>query len=690
MSIKKKLDDILERKAFDQLLEYTEPSSWQSMNETEKELLGLLFISQGEHQMLNGDNKGISSFDLATQIAPQSSQVHYRQAFAYATQKNNIIFLKKASAALDKAVTLDPSHLNAWQSWANLLVNMGIMQDNSSWLYQANEKFNKIQDLIKIQNQPSNTAELTWQWAKCWFHIGKHSGEASDFFQSVEKFRQAAHHGCDHHSFYHDFGNTLADLADLLKRKDLLIEAASHFHKSTSAAPHEPEGWLRLGHTYQQLHRYDPHPNYFQQSDECFKRAVDMTPHDSNLWSRWAELCVHNGTSTNNIEDVKDSIEKFAKADSLDPHNPAILLPWAEALIFMAAHHENLELINEAESKVLTAIHSTPEDPLGWYWYGICRSELGRYFSTESYYRQAIEKFQYALLLTPSNPHILYHIGLAHFSLGDLLNNPSILEEGLEFFKKCATYQEGNSPQFLNDWGVALMKLGEITHEKAYIEEAVAKFDDAIGLCTQTSEEVDLEWLYNYGCAMDFLGDFQDESIYYEKAIQILSYVVEKDPQQQDAQYHLALALFHNGELNSDIDQLHQSIRLFHEITQDEQEDEIMWNDYGLALLNLAVLIDDAANSEESRHLLEQAENKLQRSSALGNKYSYYNLACVHALIGNISSAMHYMERAESCNAIPPLAELMNDEWLENLQSQPVFRQFISRLILKHKENQED
>ena len=689
MSIQKKLDKIFEKKEFEKLSEYYEPNSWDPLNDKERESLALLFITHGEHQLQNGDHKGIQNFELATKVDPSNPAVHYRQAFAYAAQKESINCLKEASKALDKTVTLDPNHINAWQSWGNILVDIGIMQENASWLYEADEKFTRVRDLIKAKENVSHDADLLWQWAKCWFHIGKHSGEAVDFLQSLEKFRHADRVGCTNHDFYKDFGNTLADLASLLKRKDLLVEAASHFQKLTHALPSDPQAWLSLGCTFLQLHRHDPLIDYFHQSNDCFSRVMDINPDDSILWHRWAELCVNHGTSTNNIEEIKNSIDKFIKADHIDPQNPDVLLSWAEALIFMASQEENLEYLHEAENKVRLAVTVAPENYQGWYWYGICRSEMGRYFAADSYYRQALEKFQYASKLNPSSTHILYHIGLTHFSIGDLTNETSEIEKCINVFKQCANDNEAITPQFYNDWGIALMKLSEITHDKSHLEEAVTKFDDAIALCAKNSEEVDLEWLYNYGCALDFLGDFHDELIYYEKAIQILSYVVEQDPQEQDARYHLALALFHKGELNSDIDDLHQSINLFHELSQNDPEDEIIWNDYGLVLLNLAVLIEDPGQSEESLHLLEQAEHKLLQASSLGNKYSFYNLACLYSLTNNVQASMQYMERAESNTALPPLAELMNDEWLENLQAEPSFRLFISRLILKHKDSED-
>ena len=337
-------------------------------------------------------------------------------------------------------------------------------------------------------------------------------------------------------------------------------------------------------------------------------------------------------------------------------------------------------MLRDAESKIGLVLKAIPQQPEAWYIYGLCLSEFGRYFSADEYYFQAIDKFQRGLELKSSHPLLMHGMALAYYAIGELKGERQAIEASIRFFGQAAEQGGRLCSQFLSDWGVALMKLGEITSERSFIEEAAAKFEEAISsrLDALDGEEIELEWLYNYGCAMDFLGDFYDESIYYEKAVQVLTHVLKLDPDYIHARYNLALALSHIGELNADVDSFHCAIEQFEAVVLHDPEDEVAWNDYGISLLNLATLTADPVHSEKAQDFFDEAEVKLQHAAALGNLYAYYSLACLYALTNNAAAAIHYLEKAEQCDALPFFDDVIHDEWLDGLRDQPAYRRFIS------------
>ena len=244
-------------------------------------------------------------------------------------------------------------------------------------------------------------------------------------------------------------------------------------------------------------------------------------------------------------------------------------------------------------------------------------------------------------------------------------------------------------PQILNDWGYALLKLAELTSNKNYVETALDKFEQAI---TRQSKEygnaaIDPEWFYNYGCALDFLGDFNEDVTYYEKAVYVLSKTIQLDPTYTDARYNLALALSHLGEATADIEALNRANDHFQILLSQDNEDEMGWNDWGLTLLTLAHLLDDKALPHQSQKLYEQAENKLHHAAALGNIHSFYNLTCLYSLTENYTAAIYSLERAELAGALPSLDDLMHDEWLEGLRQTEGFRHLISQIFSKHEKD---
>lgn len=688
MSIHKKLKSILDAQAFEKLSAYVEPDSWDTMNETERELLGILFVKQGEIQLIKGDSSFAQSFELASKIAPHSATIQFAQAMAYAGQAQNIRCLTEACKAFERTTSLNSSHLGAWHSWGNVLVTLGIINDNISSFYQADEKFAEIERQAVEPLDEHYLADLYWHWGVCWLHIGKLSGEAVDFSSAMEKFRIAELKGCDEGEYHNDYGNVLIDLGCLLGGKNFFEEAAVHFKKYTKLIPKRFEGWLNLATCYQRLYDFSIEPKYFHEADECYEHAIALSPNDANIWFGWAELYAMSGKVIRDIERVKASFEKFESAYTLEPHSPQVLLHWGEAQMLVAIYNENLEMLREAEQKIRMATEVWRDNPDAWYVYGACLSEFGRYFSDAHYYYQAIEKFQSGLSITHNHPLLLHGMALAHFSIGELTDDIVMVEQSIRFCNQIAEMEGQLVPQFLSDWGVALMKLGEMSYERSHIEAAAEKFEQAINQRIETAngEDIDLEWLYNYGCAMDFLGDFHEEAIYYEKAIQVLAHLLTMEPQHQQARYHLALAFFHLGELNADVESLHKAIDLFHELVLHDPEDEMAWNDYGATLLNLAVLISDPGQEEEGRQVFEQAESKLHQAVALGNMNAYYNLACLYALTNNVKAAVHYLDKADNCEVLPPITEVLHDEWLENLQDEPLFREFISRLINKRKD----
>ncbi|MEI8124811.1 MAG: hypothetical protein WCG42_03560 [Parachlamydiaceae bacterium] len=689
MSIQEKFKAILANQAFDELVSYMEPMTWDTMSHHERELLGILFVKQGELQMRQGDKRVLESFELASRIASHSPFVFFQQALVYASQGQNIRCLTAAASCLEKATEMDPHFVNAWHSWGNILVRMGVFYENGDYFTQADEKFKEGERVGKL----TDTAQLDtfyWHWGVVSYHQGKLSGEAVDFFSALEKFRMAEEQGQDIGEFHNDYGNILIELACLIGREELFLEAADHYEKASISSPTNYEVWLNLACTQQRLYNFTESSEYFYKADECFERSIDLNKADGTIWLRWAELHADFGKNEHDAEWVQSSFSKFKQSAEIEGNNPYIILKWGEAEMVTAAYSENLELLRVAEVKIRDALNALPEDPEAWYIHGTCLSEFGRYFTDAEYYEKAIDNFQKGLSLNAVHYRLLHGIVLAYLAIGELKDDMVAIERAVSYCNQAADKGVRISPQFLSDWGVALMKLGEMTNDRAHIEKAAEKFEQAISsrLDTVEGDDVELEWLYNYGCSLDFLGDFHDEAIYYERAIQVLLHVLKLDPEYHHARYNLALSLSHLGELNSDVSLFNNSVEIFQQVVQHDPEDEVAWNDYGLAFLHLAVLTNDpTTHSDMSQKFFSLAEMKLQQSLALGNQHAFYNLACLHALNNNPEAALHYLERAEQSEALPNLDDVIHDEWLDSLRDQPAYRLFISRILNKQGED---
>lgn len=686
MSLQKKFEQVLVTNAFEEINPYRTPDAWTTLSLDEKELLGLLLVKEGEELLKKGDSKVLENFQLASEVAAHSPRIFYRQGLVYATQDQNIRCLMAARQALEKAVQLDPKFSKAWHALGNILVRIGFFYDDAAYFQEADLIFLEVEKIfLENPSQCIHDENFYWHWGVCWYFLGKNSEEAVDFYCALQKFRKAAEDGYEHPEFFNDFGNALVELGCLLNRKDLFYEALHFYRKCVGMQPDKIEGWVNLACIYHRLYDLSGNHEFLLLSEEAFEKSAEINSSYYLLWVKWGELYINAFKIQRDVERLRASCEKFEKAYSIEPDNDQVFIKWGEAQMLLGANLEELDLLRESELKIAKALEAYPEDPYIWYIYGLCHSEYGRYFEEENHYLKAIEKFKYALTLNDSLHFLWYGMALAHFAIGELRDDVQMLEKCVHYCNQALEFGGEAFSQFWNDWGVALLKLGELSGEKKHVISAVEKFEQAIDKWKEDfeGESVDLEWLYNYGCALDYLGDFTEDSICYEKAVQVLSFILQQEPEYTHARYNLALALSHLGEVTEDLDCFYKAIGLFQELLHDNHEDDMAWNDWGLTLLNLAALIHDPIHPETSQKIFLQAESKLLYAIALGSEQAFYNLACLHSLMGNYSIAMHYLERAQLCGALPSLDDVMHDEWLDGLRGTPAFRQFITQLVSK-------
>ncbi|MCB1134742.1 MAG: hypothetical protein KDK78_00620, partial [Chlamydiia bacterium] len=439
------------------------------------------------------------------------------------------------------------------------------------------------------------------------------------------------------------------------------------------------DNWLCYSCGLKSLFEWTSKDEYYLQAHEGFDRAARLNDDSSELWWRWGELLGYVGWMREDVSLLKQAAEKLACADLCESDHPGVLCLWGTVLMHSGALTERLSLLKQAEEKILRSVELDPENADTWCAYGSCLCELACYFGDDEYYLQALSRYQYALTLDPENPRLWQGMGQAQFAAGELQMDAAIMQRSLEAYAKAAELDGGRSPELWADWGVALMKLGDLLQDKDLIEASVQRFEQAIQLhCDGDHREV--HWLYHYGCALDILGDFQEGTNCYERAIQVLTHVLSLDPDHRAARHNLALAYFHLGEVVSDVACFQKALAELEQVVSLDEEDEVAWNDWGLTLLSLAQLVDDPPQEELSQQLREQAESKLTQACALGSIQAYYNLACLYSLTGRGEEAIDRLRRAKAHQALPPTEELLHDDWLETAREHPGFQEFLQEL----------
>ncbi|PJD95651.1 MAG: hypothetical protein CK425_08085 [Parachlamydia sp.] len=682
--IKKLLQEVLDTKAYERLDVLRKPDSWNLMMQDEKELLASLFIMEGKALLKEGNREGEKVLRLAVEAAPNSAKIHYEQGLAYAAQLTNLNDLAAACIAYEKAVTLDPQFFHAWRAWGGILIQMGDFYLDPTHFQEAETKFQKAEAVSGVCSEQELGA-FYWEWGLCSAQHGKLSGEAVDYRNAIEKFSKAVELGIRYKELWNDYGNSIADLGYLLGRQDMFLEAVEIYQKAIKDYPDFFQGWFNLGSCLQHLYEVTGDEAFFEDAQKSFEQACEIHDTHAMLWFKWGMLFLYAGKNQKDLNLLAQCSNKFSKANELDPGNPLILNKFGELLVTLGSLTENLDLLRRAEDKIAQSVELDPENSMYWASYGECLNELGHYFNDEVYYIQAIGKFQYALSLNRSNPFFWYGLATSHFSLGELKQDRHVIEKAVRFYSRVIEFTDTPFPQFWNDWGVVLMKLAEMTSDKRYIEAAIEKFEHAVDLYEENyiHEPLDLEFWYNYGCALDFLGDFTQDAACYEKAIQILTKVVQVHPAYSHARYNLALAYSHLGELVDDCEFFQKAVEHFELLVNENPEDEMAWNDLGLTLVHWALLFDDVSTADSSSALYDRGGQAFMHALALGHLPVYYNLSCLYSLIGNHTTAMHYLQKAEEVDSLPEIDDIMHDEWLEGLRHTAAFRNFISQLTTK-------
>ena len=680
--IRKILIDIQESQSFERLEPFKQTFVWKSFAQEERVLLARLLVMQGAQQLAKGDHQVLDSFEVANQVSSQSPEILYQQGYILSSYQDNIRCLTLASKAFARALQQDPASFKCWYLRAKVLTDIGIFEGEASYFIEADHNFERAYAFLDTCVATIDQEEFFWKWGFCLASMGAISGEPLDFHQAITKYRLAYERGCQNTLFFNDFGHSFASIASLLEKPEYFAEALKLFNQAILQDPTAFDGWYNQACCIQNLVEFTYHDNFLEQADSSFIKAAEIDPLCSQLWLKWGQLDATIGKIKHDQQKIEASLVKFAKANQFDPGHPQILSAWAEAELFLGTQEERLDLIQAARAKILNSLEIQPEDSNVWYLYGSCLNELGRYFADEEYYNQAIEKFQYGLSLTPHSPLLWYGLALSHFALGELTERQALFEKAVRYCSRVIECGGEGFAQFWNDWGISLMKLAELTQQSSHVEMAIEKFERALKQPIQNfeGEDVDLEWVYNYGSAYDLLGDLTEEPSHFERAVQVLTQVLQLDPDYHQARYNLALALSHLGEAMFDVELYQKAIEHFQFLLEQDPEDEMIHLDFGMALINLGLLVHDVHHLERSQALYRQAENHLMQSAALGNFYSYYQLAGLYSLTGHYDHAIHYLERAQFCGTLPGIEDLLHDEWLEDLRQMPKFRQFINEL----------
>lgn len=576
--------------------------------------------------------------------------------------------------AYEKVIKKNPNQSEARISLATTLFQLGLFHGDPDYFKKAAKKFEEAANVIPAEEM---TANFYWHWALALLFQGKHTRDSKDFQAALAHFQTARSKGLDDAAFWNDYGNALVDLSCADGQKEMLYDAAQLYQKATDIDKNYFPAWMNRACCYQELYQVSGAKPFFQIADEGFAKAAELSKEDISLWIKWGQLYIYSGRITFDINLLKAGIKKFEEGDQYEKNCAILLENWAEGLITLGSVSEDLDILKKGREKILEALELAPDSANAQYIYGKALSEWGRYFEDGKHYLEAVAVFEKGLERHEEEWRLIYGKALALIQLGTLAEDVNYLKDGIACLEQVAALEEGQ-PQLYNEWGAALLYLAESTGSHHYLMDALTKFEYAITMQggDQDLTSIDPVLLFNYSCALDFMGEFTDDPFFHERAIQLFNQLVALDPDFEELRYHFGLAWSHLGELTANKDAFYQAIEQFQRAVTINPEEERAWNDWGLALTHLA-LLDQEIESEE---FLSEAAALFAQSLLLGGLQAAYNLACLYSLTGQTEMSLSFLERAAGQGALPSLEEIEEDEWLNNIRETDRFKQLVKTL----------
>ena len=653
----------------------------------EKKEQALHYLHLGESALLQGNLSALSLFETAANLDPDNPLIWTRQGiafFEYGSLDGKEKALLLASKNFKIATSLDPAYFEAWAAWGTALLQLGRIHQEHHYFLEARDKYQKAIELAPGQSSDV-LADLYWDYGLVWSEIGEHSGEAIDIRIAIQSFGKALTQR-PHPSpeFWNDMGSAYIQMGLLINDSRLYHQAVEYLVQSVSAEPHYVDGWLSLAQAFTQLYINTMDERFAIKGTDCLAKSAKLEPRNAEIWLNWGQLLCESGKLGGDTKQLSSSIEKCSKAAALDPKNPAIISQWVESLSYLGVFSGRLDLLIEAENRILKVIDDYGDDPDLWRTYGVCLISFGRYYEDPDYFEMAIEKLQYGLSLDRTDAELWHALGLAHKTLAEMTDDVDMIERASRFLMRAIDLKP-SCPSLIYDAACALLHSSETQDCLPSLEQSIVLFETLL----HNQREILLhhpEWLFQYGSALEWMGDFSTDESHYLRAVEIYSQVLLVDPDYPNIHFRLGVCQVHLGHMTLEREYYNRAIQSFRLAVRQDEENEKAWIEWGLALVHLA---HHTIDPEIMNQFYFEAEQKITTAGSLGDASAHYHLACLYSILGKYREAMDLIRQALNLRVLPPIEELLEDEWLDNLRSTSEFAQFLTALEAKFQPREE-
>lgn len=658
---------------------------------------------EGERALLQGDEMGADLLEEAAKMAPSSPELFCRQGealFEFGALHSSVPALRKAAAKFYHATSLNPGLCKAWHTWAHALAFISSLTGQTGALLEAKVKIEQAAALANTET----ASEIYWDAALIYQNLAERSGETDDLFKAVAYFEKSAASGekmLD--EFWTSFGKVYATYSERIDDVRYVFKSIGCFKQALALSLSSYEGWMGLGKSLRKLYQFSHESEHYHQACDCFAAASQLDPQASEAWMERIEFSIEVARQLHDTGKLRSVIEKCEKAALLfapplkevdladlktladlalrsqtsKPSSAYISLQayWAEALALLGAWTHRIELVQDAERKINQAIEMDTEDnPFLINQHGKCLMSFAEYFHDLDLYYQAIEEFQSSISIDRTQLTCWIWMGRAFAKVYECADDLQALENSIYFYSKALQIKA--EPQCYYEIAALQIQLGLANRTAAPIAEARTYLEYLLQNYKSTAFDHP-EWFFQYGLALDILGDLDDDASLHHKALEAFVNVLMFSPSYPKIHHRIGVAYCHLGDALGETDYFFRSLHHFKLAAKSQIEDETLLIDWGLTWMQLARQSSDGTIEQNS---FMEAEYKLIQAAQLGSELVFYHLACLYALWGSVELSVSYLYKSFQSKTLPPVEEVLDDDWLEGVKFSPQFQEFLALL----------
>jgi len=238
-------------------------------------------------------------------------------------------------------------------------------------------------------------------------------------------------------NLYNNWGNAIADLAELKNDEDLYRESFKKYERATELNPENESAFYNWGITISDLAKLKNDEDLYRESFKKYEKATTINPNDADTFNNWG-LAISDLAKLKNDEDLyRESFEKYEKATTLNPSYYAFY-NWGIAIYKLAKLKEDEALYRESFKKYEKATTINPNKADAFYNWGTAISELAMLNDDKELYRESFEKYEKAFELGGKS----YNLACGYALIQDKANALIFLENALKNKEETIDYIE--------------------------------------------------------------------------------------------------------------------------------------------------------------------------------------------------------------------------------------------------------